>query len=41
MSKNNYWIVSADIKNWKAELGVNFNTWIDWKEPISYNFYSS
>lgn len=41
MSKINYWIVSADIKNWKAELGVNFNTWIDWKEPISYNFYSS
>lgn len=39
MSKINYWIVSADIKKWKAELGADFNTWEDWKEPISYNFY--
>lgn len=41
MSKINYWIVSADIKKWKAEFGADFNTWEDWKEPISYNFYSS
>ena len=34
-------VIPKEIKNWKAELGVNFNTWIDWKEPISYNFYSS
>ena len=39
MSKINYWIVSADIEKWKAELGADFNTWEDWKEPISYNFY--
>lgn len=39
MSKINYWIVSADIGKWKAELGADFNTWEDWKEPISYNFY--
>ena len=38
---SNCWIVSASFNIWKAEFKGEFNGWEDWKEPISYNFYSS
>lgn len=40
----NYWIVSADLKKWKAEFektDPSFRTWSDWKEPINYSCYST
>ena len=38
---SNCWIVSASFDIWKEEFKGEFNSWEDWKEPISYNFYSS
>ena len=38
---SNCWIVSASFDIWKEEFKSEFNSWEDWKEPISYNFYSS
>lgn len=38
---SNCWIVSASFDIWKEEFKSEFNSWEDWKKPISYNFYSS
>ena len=38
---SNCWIISASFDIWKEEFKGEFNSWEDWKEPISYNFYSS
>lgn len=40
----NCWIVSADLKKWKAEFektDPSFQTWSDWKESINYSCYST
>lgn len=34
-----YWILSADFKKWKPELGDSFKTWSDWNKPINYNCF--
>lgn len=36
-----YWILSADFKKWKPELGDSFNKWSDWNKPINYNCFIS
>ena len=34
-----YWVVTGDLNVWSNELSGELNSWKDWQEPISYDFY--
>lgn len=34
-----YWVVTGDLNVWSNELLGELNSWKDWQEPISYDFY--